>query len=335
MTTTGRRCPTGLLLAAFWLLAACAAGPVPAQTTPQFDQRTISEDFVLRLVQITTSLRGVGIVDSTRINEFFARAGSSPFTQRLPDDDARASPVLWSYFFRNTQLYYGHVRHGAPVVGYYDPFSDFWLITRWDNSTTDPVLVQAGLVPSEVLADPEEPPEESPLPTWMRDMDEGALVKVLPERVARAVGGFEARFPFAARTPASMPVLSDAESHRERFRNRLSRFFSTLLALQADTRVSKIYLDVLDAVEDGDPLALRRLFDGPTHMPVTEVVSFPDPFRQDLEPVMYLPAEGGTLVLSGRIDNGRWYLLCAFDDAQSPNLGGIAYVDLFARAEER
>ena len=327
-----RNTPIGLLVAAFCLFA---AAPASAQTAPQLDQRTISEDFVLRLVQIATSLRSVGIVDSNRINEFFAPDNSAPFGHRFADDDAGASPVLWSYFFRNTQLYFGHVRHGKPVVGYYDPISDFWLFTRWDNSTTDPTLIEASVVPPEIFATPDEPPREPLLPAWMHDMGEGSLVKVLPERIARAVRGFEASYPFAARTPASMPTVSDAESQRERFRDLLSWLFSTLLALQRDEGVSRIYLDVLEAVDNGDPLALGKLFDGPTHMPVAEVASAPDPFRRGLEPAVYLAGAGGAIVLSSRIDNGRWYLLSAFDDAESPNLDGIAYVDLFAETEKQ
>ena len=309
--------------------------PAFAETSPQIDQQAISEDFVHRLVQITTSLRGVGIVDSTKINEFFTRGDSSPYDAHLPDDDADASPILWSYFFRNTQLYYGHVRNGAPIVGYYDPFSDFWLITQWDNSIRDPVLTGAKLVPAEFLGDSEESPSESPLPLWIQDLEEKPLMKALPKRVADAARDFEARYPYAARTPPSLPVLPDAVPWRERFRDRVSWLFSTLLALQADETTSKTYLEALAAVENGDPLSLGKLFAGPTNMPLAEVASFPEVLRQELEPVVYLAMKGGRIILSTRTDNGRWLLVSAFDDEESPNLSGIAYVDLFEGAETR
>lgn len=328
-----RNHPIGLLLASICLLAASCATPASAQPTPQLDQRAISEDFVLRFVQIAASLRSVGVVDPTRINEFFARVGSSAYDHRFADDEGEAAPVLWSYFFRNTQVYFGHVRNSTPVAGYYDPLSDFWLITLWDNASSDPVLTASRLVPSEAFGDSEAPLQDSPLPAWMRELEETPLLKALPGRVAQAVRDFESRHPFAARTPGALPDLPDAGSHRVRFRDRLSFLFSTLLGLQADEKVSEIYLNVLRAVEDGDPLALRRLFDGPTDMPVADVVSFPHPLRQELEPVLLLSGEGARIVLSSRIEHGRWYLVSAFDDAESPNLRGIAYVDLFAGTE--
>ena len=163
------------------------------QNSPQFDQRSISEDFVLRLVQITTRLRSVGIADAKMINELFAESGDTPFDYALPEGVDDVESVLWSHFFRNTQIYYSHLKSPNPLVAYYDPFSDFFLLTIWDNSSRNPMLVQAGIYPSEVFMDGKSATKLELVPGWLKDIRTKPFLNVLPVMASKAIRSFEKR----------------------------------------------------------------------------------------------------------------------------------------------
>ena len=316
------------LLALMWL--AVVPVHVPAQSLPQLDQRAISEDYVLRLVQMALRLRSVGIVDAEKIRELFSGADDA-FAFRLPDSDGAADDVLWSHFFRNTHLYFGHLKNPSPIVGYYDPFSGYWLLTRWDNSGRTSRLRASRLVPEERLrpAGESEPPGE--VPSWMTEMQAGALVKALPAHAARAARGFESRYPLDAGDAPSFPKVGNRTEARAAFRHRQALFFATLLAIQADEGLSLTYSRTLDAVERGDPLSIHKLFEGATRMPVGEVAALPEFMRTGLEPVVYVTGgNGGGLIVSSHADSSRWLLVTSYDEADPPKLAAIGYVDLFA-----
>ena len=317
------------------LLLSLVAGPssAPAQTLPQFDQKAISEDYVLRLVQMATRLRSVGIVDAAKIGELFSDRDDA-FAFRFPDSDGEADDILWSHFFRNTHIYFGHLKNPSPIAGYYDPFSGYWLLTRWDNSDRTPVLRASRLVPEERLRPDGKAGPAGEVPSWMLEMQTGALVKILPVHAARAARGFETGYPLDARDTPKFPQIANRRDARAGFRDRQAYFFATLLALQADEGLSLTYTRTLDAVERSDPLALHKLFGGPTHMPVSEVTAFPEALRTGLEPVAYLEGKGGGLIVSSQLDNSRWLLVTGYDEADPPKLTAIGYIDLFARGSK-
>lgn len=313
---------TALILFAIW---GASGNRAFAQNTPQIDQERISEDFVLRLIQMTTRMRSVGIVDAGKINDLFTSGETRAFDNGLPEGDADVSSVLWSHFFRNTQIYYAHLKSPNPIVAYYDPFSDFFLLTVWDNSSERPVLVRTGVYPSEALTNAQ--PAVKPAPNWLEQTMTDPFLKVLPVFVGQAVRSFEERYPFDSKARA---VLPESGRFRELFRDRQSFLFSTLLELETEEGISSVYLKTLDAVQSGVPLALRALFDGPTDMPVNDVAGFPEAFRNDLEPVLFLKGQGGSLIVSSREENGRWLLVSAFSDSPDPSLMAIGYLDAFA-----
>ena len=318
-------------------LVAFATGPLPApaQTVPQFDQRAISEDYVLRLVQMATRLRSAGIVDAAKIGELFSDRDDA-FAFRFPDSDGEADDILWSHFFRNTHIYFGHLKNPSPIVGYYDPFSGYWLLTLWDNADRTPVLRTSRLVPEEWLRPDGEAVLPGEVPAWMPEMQTEALVKILPAHASRTAQGFETRYPLDARDIPKLPQVGNQRDVRVAFQDRQAYFFATLLALQADEGLSLTYTRTLDAVEQGDPLALGKLFGGPTDdMPVSEVAAFPEVLRKYLEPVVYLEGRGGGLIVSGQIDNSRWLLVTGYDEADPPRLTAIGYIDPFAGQESR
>ena len=92
---------------------------------------------------------------------------------------------------------------------------------------------------------------------------------------------------------------------------------------------------MIDAVQNGDPLAIRKLFDGPTAMPVNDVASFPEAFRTALEPVIFIKAGDSGLIVSARQENSRWFLVSVFSDGPEPALTAIGYLDPFAETEKR
>ena len=327
-----RRRATAIPVVLTLFLLSVAAGPLQAatQSAPQFDRKAISEDYVLRLVQMAVRLRSVGIADASKIGELFSDRNDA-FEFRFPDSDGKADDILWSHFFRNSHVYFGHLKNPMPIVGYYDPLSGYWLLSLWDNADRTPVLRASLLVPEERLRPEGETAPPGDAPSWMLEMQTGALVKILPAHAARAARGFETAYPLDARETPQFPQVAKRRETRTAFRDRQAYFFATLLALQADEGLSRSYAQTLEAVERGDPLLLYKLFDGPTRMPVGEVASFPGALRENLQPIAYLDGQGGGLILASQIDNSRWILVTGYNDADPPRLIAIGYIDLFAR----
>lgn len=93
----------------------------------------------------------------------------------------------WSYFFWLALFDVGHPTSEKPLVGFYHPWSDFWVLTQWQVDP-QPQIVDVEILSGEWLRRRGEPPFD-PNPDWLRRKEFPA------ERLARAtvenIGGFD------------------------------------------------------------------------------------------------------------------------------------------------
>ena len=92
----------------------------------------------------------------------------------------------WAYFFSQSISIIGRLDKTIPVVGFYHPWSDVWLITQWRRSP-EPELLSAELLLGEWVRTRSDA-RIDPTPAWLRG--DGYR----PEQLARAVTGNLQRF---------------------------------------------------------------------------------------------------------------------------------------------
>ncbi len=321
------------------LLWVCIIGntAVAEPAAPQDIQRFISSDSALRLVQMSTRLRALGVADAHKINEFLTRTNSKTVLTVTfgKKGDKATDKVLWSYFFRNTQIYYGNLKNSHPIVGYYNPLIDFWLLTIWDNSEPNPVLIKTAVTPGSVFHIDEfiTSPDIGEIPAWVVALPYKELVKSLPFFSQNGVEGFERKYPVTGESEPYLPSLHTSQKDvRKALGKRLAAFFSSILEFQGNEILNRTYIATLEAVRKSDVRALRTLSGGSTQMPIEAIVKFPELLRTELEPVFYLQGEDFQVVLSSHQRDGRWYLVTAFSNEANRGgklkLEGIAFIDV-------
>jgi hypothetical protein len=308
-----------------------------AANTPQIDQETISNDFVLRLVQMATRLRSVGVVDVTKIDGFFSSGTGKVLDYTFPDSDAESHRLLWAYFFKTSQIYFGNVKNARPIVGFYSPIADYWLMTSWDNAT-QPILVDSYLLAGESVRHAKLGDKHAidSAPDWLRVSANVSPIASLQEFSALSARAFEKTYSWdASEVPKRIKTSAPSSSVQLRLRNRLAYFVQGIFSLRSDAQVASILARTLSALNEGDNLTILKQFDGPTDIDVGRVLGFPRELRQELQPVVVLRTPRTTFVLSSRQDNGRWFFVTSIDrsKADHPVLKAIAFVDVFAKAE--
>lgn len=309
---------------ALLLLCACAlcAGVAEGQAQ-SLDTESIPEQADTRLIPLVKAgvgLRDTGRNDILQVNQQFA-AGAVVFPERLPSLSPEASKLLWSLFFRKTQVVFGADTSPTPIVGYYNPLVDCWLLTKWKLIGEAETLVEVRLVNGSRLGT-----GTGAAPRWAQHLDKDDPVPAIQMSATSAIAEFLHRFPANSTRSLELPASSDIDS----FVLRVSAIFESLSWLKHDPKASSAVSETLQAIAEGDTIRLLRQFEAPTRADVADLVKIPEVYRSNLEISLVQPAEGGALIWASRPEDGRWLFVAgyALEGDGHFKLTRLTYIDL-------
>lgn len=114
----------------------------------------------------------------------------------LPALDHRDAATFWSQFFRSAQIQVGYAESTSPVVGYYNPFLDYWLLTRWTSANGSNAIAETRFIPNERLSPAPSTAELNPFPAWMTGLEQRSLIQDLRLTCRTASANFQHIFAF-------------------------------------------------------------------------------------------------------------------------------------------
>lgn len=117
----------------------------------------------------------------------------------------------WSFFFSLALFDIAFPTANNPLVGFYHPWSDVWLLTQWQTAP-NPQIVDVELVVGEWLRQRGKPPLDL-RPDWLRR--EGFRTEQLARAVVENIGGFDALMREGKPWWQSLQLAERAELVRE------------------------------------------------------------------------------------------------------------------------
>lgn len=125
---------------------------------------------------------------------------------------SNVSPVVgWSYFLNASVLIVGGAQGASPLVGFYHPWTDLYLVTQWETRKGEARMVDAEILMGDWIRNKGQPPFDA-TPAWLRsDLFRPAALGVA---VAEAVKAFEDVFPVANSVETWRERLS-IDEHKE------------------------------------------------------------------------------------------------------------------------
>ena len=212
---SARYLPAVLVILAAFLLTppfshAASQSPTGAKkpVSPKLDEQDLA-----RMKKLLTAAHHFG--EASRIDyqlaiASFAMEGATRKFKALDEKIwiDTAPGVGWSYFFSVSVHAVGGIKGKRPLVAFYNPWSDIFLVTAWDTAGVLPKIVDAEMLMGDWFR---EGSALSPVPHWLRT--ETFKPAALGMSVADAVSDFERIYPVAAVSDwrQQMPVLKNEE----------------------------------------------------------------------------------------------------------------------------
>lgn len=246
--------------------------------------------------------------------------------------------IGWGYFFNVSVSVFAGVGGERPLVGFYNPWSDLFLVTAWELDEESPSLVDAGILMGDVVRRGGEPPFGY-TPLWVRPkLFRPAAVGLA---VVDSVTAFEELFPGTGIRDwrSRLPHVAEAGSH---YRENLEG--ARLLLLQHLNNIAQLVSP--QAGEDPSLTTLRSLAEitvtlgakgrieevlavaGETTPPVRQALRYlaSDAYGK-LKPVgYYLGRDGGYVFLAPQANPGTFFSVMA--EWQEDEVGEIGRIDV-------
>lgn len=297
-----------------------------------------SETAFVSIAVAAVRMRSDGVVDSQRIqksiNDPTSREG---LDLKLPDiTDPEEEAALWSNFFRSTQIFFGGSQSSAPVIGFYSPTMNYWLMTKWKTVKKVPRIITARLYSGESFVSSKPTTLSSELfPEWMVRGTSVPFHEALQKQTAQSARRFAALYPISGKAVFDLPRRkNDEHATKILFRDRAISFVSNLSAIHAVEDILTIYEATLVAVEHENKNALQILSaSDDVYKQVAAVLKLSKHLRSSLIPLVSYESENSLFILSSRIDEARFVLISEFGENDGKiGLTGIAYLDAYAKA---
>lgn len=350
---------TGCLAAVCLALAVGAASTAHAAepTLPDGDDPPLSilqltpeqaaDPDVAQLIARGADFRYDALSAPEQLNQRYAAPGRTPLdlsVVRIEDGPTRL--LAWRTFFRGAQAYLGAALSAEPLIGYYNPFLDYWVMTRWRRGDAGPVLQSAELVPGVFLRSAEArrtgalPVEQSWIVGLQRAVENGApltLRDALQESTALTVANFLTRYPEADATRPELPEVDVAPIMVEGvFSNRLASLLDDIVDFATTGPLAATYELSAAALAEEDPGALSDLASPDRALSeIEDLAEIPSFFRSQLTPVAAFSLGPGWMVFSTPPEVARWPVVMLIDapedGAERSNLRGVALYDLYDR----
>lgn len=279
-----------------------------------------AQDQKQRLIAASQAFRFMVAVDIERVNASFAPKPAKPFDSRLLTRQPVPKQVMWRYFIINTQAVYGALHSDRPIVGFYNPLLDFWLVTEWQLPAGIPVLVQTYLLPGAAF---DRPASKSgnlaiSLPRWLAAVGKAPPAEALSFQGRTAVSNFRRFLPADrdGRDPL-IPLRSmPTEPNLRALSARLDLFLGGLAAFRIDNLLFQHQQKQQQLIDNGSISDLLTFFGQKSSGAADAAQALRDVLPQrptGLQVDAMLRLNGADIVVSSRDDDGRWYLLTRFE----------------------
>ncbi|WP_281685560.1 hypothetical protein [Thalassobaculum salexigens] len=304
-----------VLVAVAGLLGLVAAGAIPARAQGAGPSKEVElPALAIEAAAQGGKLRKIGMLDVTRMPEAFGGDATRPFDMRLPEvSDPGTLKAMWSVFFRTSQIFIGVGAEQRPMIGFYSPLLDFWLLSEWVAGDERPRLHGTTLLPGDAGFDGRRTGDEKreDRPTWLKLGRVIAWPDALQTQTARAVTPFLTTYSPAG--PHALGLPSEAEGVRADFRNRAAGFVLGLSDLRADEQVLSLYSSTLTALKDGDRAILGEIAVGTeTDAQVSGLLDLPQDVRENMAPALAVVSDESVVIIANRPDQARLFLITEY-----------------------
>lgn len=279
-------------------------------------------------------VRTTGVLDATRINDFFAAHGAAPFQLDLPrSPDRTTSNTLWSYFFRGSQVYPARLNAERPVVGYYNVLADAWLVTRWVRQDGTLKMSGARVLLGDVLQGATGTSVQA-TPRWLAEIPNRTVVRGLQDQAAGSVRGFHAAHPLQAAGQAVVEADVGEVFSRSILTQRLAGLLGVLADVTAEGPIAELEAQFAQAIKSGDGAALKR-FAGAAVEPraVSIMIEANRRVREGLSPLLAVETGGVTVVFSAAPTQARFLYFTEYHRQADgrPAVRGVGAFDAYAQ----
>lgn len=205
----------------------------------------------------------------------------------------------WTYFFSLSATSIARLSETNPVVGFYHPWSDVWLITAW-QTTPEFIITDIEIVPGEWLRNSGRPPFNLE-PDWLRD--QGFRPEILARSFALNIDHFDKRIHATANSWReslflSIPVDTFAEIRMQTASANLARAWMNVMAFYDPEEKDTLLLQlrpavnsILEAGGKGTLAAVLAAATGTTNETTQILRSLPASVFQQLNTVYWLADE--------------------------------------------
>lgn len=279
-------------------------------------------------------VRTTGVLDATRINDFFAARGTAPFLIDLPRSPDRATTSnLWSYFFRGSQIYPARLNAERPLVGYYNVLADAWLVTRWVRQDDTLKMSDARVLLGDVLQGATASSVQA-TPRWLAELPDRTVVNGLQVQAAAAVRAFHAVHPQQAAGTVEVDDRVGEVFSRSMLSQRLAGLLGVLADVTAEGPIAQLETQFAQAIKAGDGAALKRFAGAAVEPQAVSIMTQANRrVREGLSPLLAVETGGVTVVFSAAPTQARFFYFTEYHRLANgqPAVRGVGAFDAYAQ----
>ncbi|WP_416898608.1 MAG: hypothetical protein ACMVY4_02430 [Minwuia sp.] len=280
-----------------------------------------------RVVTVASMMQAVGRSDSERISDLFG-ADNSVWPNNISGEGPELDVAIWQSFFETAVIVPGNIESRRPVVGFYSPLLDIWLLTQWDKTARVPQITAVDVTFSQILESGQTGLSEiDPHPRWVSSWQSLGLVESIQSQSRAAVAKFESRF---LKNPGQDQALSPSRV-RQRVAFRLLHVRTALMASSlAEAAIEPERAQLVDTllarIADGKSDILAGLPVGKDALLLAqETIALPELTRVSLLPAAALISDQGFAVIATSVATPRIFVVI-----EAKNGGGTQELQLLA-----
>ncbi len=295
-----------------------------------------NQPLVARATTAASMMRIAAISDAGQIDVLFGD-GRAVFDPELPQLDMAETRQIWADFFVSASIFVGAAQSADPVIAFYNPIADFWLLTQWVGASGRPALRAAELWPGELLETPTlSAARIAVTPRWLTGTGDQGPLDGLQQSASAAWRAFQAFAPGADESAPDITARGSRTLIRTIFRNRMAGLVASRDILSDKPRLGAFHVAVSDALEAGDLTTLTRLSASADAQELAELaIQTPELLRQHLAPVFALTSEKRLVILSASVQQARTLALTDYGAPEGRfGLSGVAVFDVYQKADQ-
>jgi len=298
-----RRQIAAILVAMTFLVGQASAqqeSELPALTSAGLAKMLAELEPEGRFLTVASIMQTIGRSDARQLPGLF-----DPDNAVWPQNISRQNPELdgpiWQAFFESAVIVPGTFENARPVIGFFNPILDIWLLTQWQQNTDVPRLVAIDVTFTSRIADPLSGVAGiDPSPAWVNRWSSDGLVDAFQDQGRNATEAFISQYDG---TRGRQAVLSPSTiSQKVGFsllHARAALMAASLAKVSEDSVHVELVETVLDGVAKGDVAALTGLDQLKNAIFLQEeTLSLPELTRVSFVPTAAITTKDGFAVIS-------------------------------------